>query len=66
MRSKREKREGWDEEKHEARRGLRGDRVGISDLDTPLCDSAPQVAVRLCSHYAGGYVKLGATSSWKE
>jgi hypothetical protein len=32
----------------------------ITDLDTSLCKSIPQVAVR---HYARGYVKLGSTSS---
>ena len=62
---KRKKQNGRAEEKHEARCGLRGDCVGITDSDTSLCESVPQVAVRLRSHYARGYAKLGATSSWK-
>src|ERR1700730_5043703 len=45
--------------------GPRRNHVDITDSDTSLCESVPQVAVSLRSHCVRGHLKLGATSSKK-
>jgi hypothetical protein len=54
---------GWAGRSEGARCGPSENRVGITDSDTSLCERSTGAGKALWP--ARGYVKLGATSSWK-